>query len=140
MEVAQTTLRNIAVKDYMDSSPATVKSGTPITEVVTTLLSTGRTGIAVVDDKKSVVGFVSEQDCLKPLIQSSYHCDMPVVVDDVMRRDVLTVSVEDSIIELAQSMSEKKPKIYPVIQAGKMVGVIDRKRILAALKDNQQTC
>ena len=58
-----------------------------------------------------------------------------------MRSDVLTVRVEDGIIELAQQMLDVKPKVYPVIdEEGLFVGIISRRDVLKAMDKQQQAC
>jgi CBS domain-containing protein len=57
-----------------------------------------------------------------------------------MRSDVLTVSPEDSIIELAEVMSGQKPKIYPVVNNGQLVGVITRRDVLTAISTQIGAC
>ena len=61
------------VRDIMARHPASIRIGTDLTEVVEVLLRQHMTGLPVVDDADRVVGFVSEQDCLRSLLVSSYH-------------------------------------------------------------------
>ncbi|MGB1271430.1 MAG: CBS domain-containing protein, partial [Endozoicomonas sp.] len=97
-------------------------------------------GLPVVDHNKKLIGFISEQDCIHKMLTSSYHGDFDLMASDVMRSEVLTVSPGDSIIELAASMQSDKPKIYPVIAEGKLLGVISRTQILQALRENLKAC
>ena len=51
-----------------------------------------------------------------------------------MQSEVLTVSLTDDVLNLAQQMLNAKPKIYPVVDAAnKVVGVISRRHILNML-------
>lgn len=131
---------SIDIRHYMNPQPVTVTKGSTLPDVIALLSSQHVSGAPVVDEQSNIVGFVSEQDCLKQLLLGSYHCDQPALVDDVMRSDVLTVNSRDSIIELAQQMGEHKPKIYPVVDNNKLVGVINRQHVLQGLIDNQQHC
>lgn len=51
----------------------------------------------------------------------------------------LTVAPNDSIIELAKEMILHKPKVYPVVDEGKLVGVISRSDVLRALRDHEKS-
>ncbi len=129
-----------SISNYMNAQPVTIAKGVSLIAIIAQLSASHVSGAPVIDEQKNIVGFVSEQDCLKQLLLGSYHCDQTAVVDDVMRTDVLTVHSSDSIIELAQQMSENKPKIYPVVDNDKLVGVINRQHILQGLTENQQHC
>ena len=92
------------------------------------------TGLPSVDDSDHVVGFVSEQDCIKKILESSYRWDEVVKVTKVMEPKVLSVAPGDSVVDVATRMLTDKPKIYPVIKDDLLVGVITRAAILRALK------
>jgi CBS domain-containing protein len=58
-----------------------------------------------------------------------------------MHQDVLSVSPEMSIIELADMMKVGKPKVYPVVDdKGKLVGIITRSDVLRALGVTLNEC
>ena len=97
-------------------------------------------GAAVVDDSGNLVGFLSQQDCLAVMIKSSYHCDMTSVVKDCMRTEVLFVEPDDSILHLAEQMLGLKPKVYPVVEHGKVIGTINRTNVLKAMNIYMQQC
>ena len=124
---------HILVSDYMDHQPAVIYCNTPITEVVHILLDKGITGAPVVNRKKEVLGFVSEKDCIKNLLSNSYHAEGETTVNDVMRTNALVMHPNDSIIDLAHSMEDNLPKVYPVVEDGRLVGVISRAHVLKAL-------
>lgn len=133
-------MHSILVKDYMDYDPHAVSIHTNIRDAVQSLLNAGVIGCPVIDDNEQVVGFVSEQDCIKELLNDAFYCEEPAAVNTVMRTDVLTVTPETSIVEVAQTMLKNKPKNYPVIDDGKLVGLINRSHILKALIENENDC
>ncbi len=56
-----------------------------------------------------------------------------------MRTDVLSVKPYDSVIELAQTMLQPKPKVYPVVgDDGKLLGTICRNDVLKAIDQHMQ--
>lgn len=131
---------SISVGNYMNPRPTKVPAGTALGQVAKLLADNHISGAPVVSQDNQVIGFVSEQDCLKQLLLGSYHCDQPAVVEDVMRSAVVSVKQDDSIIDLAENMGDHKPKIYPVTDNGILVGVVTRQHVLAALEENQQHC
>ncbi|WP_417565241.1 CBS domain-containing protein [Marinobacter sp.] len=126
-------MRSLKVSDVMWNHIEPIRCGTPLTKVVKTLLHNHVTGLPVVDENRKVLGFVSEQDCIHSLLVSSYHHEGDPIVDDVMFRKPLTISPEMSVVDLAQNLGAGKPKVYPVVDHGKLVGIVTRTAILAEL-------
>ena len=61
-------------------------------------------------------------------------------MSDCMHPDVISVGPDTSIIELADMMQVGKPKVYPVIDNGKLVGIITRRDVLRAVAKNLDDC
>lgn len=125
----------------MQLRPIKLTANMPVATAVDKLLKSTHIGAPVVDDTDTLIGWVSEQDCLATLLESSYYCEEVAIVADLMKKDVLTVKARDSIIELAQQMLAAKPKVYPVIDdSGLLVGIISRRDVLKAMDKQQQSC
>lgn len=133
-------MHSILVRDYMQRNTHAISVNSNTAEVVDRLLKSGMTGVPVIDDNEYVVGFVSEQDCIKEMLNGAFFCDEPPSVTTVMTAEVLTVTPSTSIVEMAQTMLHQKPKNYPVVSDGKLVGIITRRHILQALIDNDEDC
>ncbi|QUM80498.1 CBS domain-containing protein [Moritella sp. 5] len=134
-------MNSLKVSDYMQLRPVKLTANMPVATAVDRLLRSTHIGAPVVNDSDTLIGWISEQDCLASLLESSYYCEEVAIVEDLMRKDVLTVRVTDSIIELAQQMLEEKPKVYPVIDdEGLLVGIISRRNVLKAMDKQQQAC
>ena len=132
--------RSILVKDYMVQQPPKVKCSTPISDVINILIKNNVSGAPVVDEDNKVIGYVSEQDCIHQVLADSYYCEMTTVVNKVMSEQVVTVSPKDNIVDLASQMQNGKPKHFPVVEAGKLVGLIRRSDILRALANELDFC
>ena len=134
-------MQEMTVRALMAKHPMAIKTGTELTEVVDALLQHKFTGLPVVDSQNKVVGFVSEQDCLRKLLISSYHCEGSLVVEDFMHDQPLTVKEDDSAVNVAELMVTEKPKIYPGVDAqGILTGLLTREQVLRALKDSRRGC
>lgn len=129
-------MSSILVKDYMQANVQVIKADASVREVVEHLLRWNITGAPVVDESRAVIGFVSEQDCMKEMLNSAFYAEDSAQVITIMRRDVLSVTPDTSILEIAETMLGNKPKNYPVIERGKLVGLINRRHILQALKQH----
>lgn len=133
-------MHSILVRDYMQRDTHAISVNANTAEVVERLLKSGMTGVPVIDDREAVVGFVSEQDCIKEMLNGAFFCDEAPSVRTVMTTEVLTVTPSTSIVEMAQTMLHQKPKNYPVVSDGRLVGIITRRHILQALIDNDEDC
>ncbi len=111
-----------------------------LAEALDRLHHSGLSGLPVLDDQQQLVGFLSEQDCIPSLITGSYHCDTRTQVEDMMSRTPLSVDPDDSILDLARQMSGAKPKIYPVLEQGKVIGIISRHQVMQALNQQMKGC
>ncbi|PFG52309.1 CBS domain protein [Marinobacter sp. LV10R520-4] len=123
----------LRVSDVMSNHIEPIRCGTPLTKVVKALLENHISGLPVVDASRRLLGFVSEQDCIHALLVSNYHCEGDPIVDDVMFREPLSISPGTSIVDLAQKLGAGKPKVYPVVDHGKLVGIVTRSAILEHL-------
>lgn len=121
----------LTIEECMSTQFVSFKASTPVVEAATELVKNELLGGPVIDDSGYLMGWISEQDCLKTVIQVLYFSERVANVSDIMRTPVLTVSLKDNVIDLATQMLELKPKIYPVINEDrKVIGVISRRRIL----------
>lgn len=124
----------LKVADYMNRHPVTFELDMPVELAVERLIKGRQTGGPVIDNKRKIIGFISEQDCLARMLMSTYHDQQAASVADVMQTNVLTVKDYDGIIDLAQTMLKAKPKLYPVVDDdGYLLGIISRTDVLAAI-------
>lgn len=117
-----------------------VYPNTSIDDCARNLAARKLSGAPVTDKYDKLIGFVSEQDLLEPLMQSVYYCHSPSNIASVMREDVLFVSPSNQVMQVAKLMMEDKPKIFPVVEDGRLVGIITRRQVTSALLRAQDTC
>ncbi len=133
-------MESLKVKDYMNIRPVTFSESMSLSAALDKLLTAKQIGGPVINEHKQVVGFISEQDMIHKLLKVGYHCQDSHTVSECMRVDVLTVSGDDTIIVLAETMTGQKPKIYPVVDDGRLVGVITRRDVLTAISNQIGAC
>ncbi|MEO0443792.1 MAG: CBS domain-containing protein [Pseudomonadota bacterium] len=133
-------MHSILVTDYMNHQPSVVNTSTNVREAVELLLEKHFTGVPVVDDANNLVGYLSEQDCIEEMLNDAFYCEEPAAVSKVMQTEVMSVTPNTTIVEIAQTIIKNRPKNYPVIDNGKLVGVISRSDVLKALVENDDDC
>lgn len=127
-------MESLKISDHMNQRPVTFTSDMTVAEAVERLLLAKQMGGPVIDTYNKVIGFLSEQDCLVQMIESSYYREQVAQVKDIMKTEVLAIKPYTSVIELAQQMTTAKPKVYPVVDDdGYLLGTINRSALLHAL-------
>ncbi|WP_163561024.1 CBS domain-containing protein [Halomonas sp. NO4] len=121
------------VRDIMSRDCYRVTENTSVTTLSEGLALHRLPGVPVVDSHDHLIGFISEQDVLGKVLESAYLNDEPPLVRELMRHEVLAVSPTKSITDLAQEMLGTKPKVYPVTEQGRLVGIVTRRDVLSAL-------
>lgn len=123
-----------SIADYMNKDFAIIKPDMLVVEASKKLIQKEMLGGPVVDDDGKLLGWISEQECLQVTIQVVYYNQRVATVSDIMSKEVLSVTAEQDPLELAQQMLKQKPKSYPVVdKSNKVIGVINRRRILRML-------
>jgi len=114
-------------KDIMTTRVVTVKPSTPIADAARLLVRRKISGVPVVDekDKTKVVGILTEADLLAAPSGAK-------TVAEVMRKRVISVSPETPIDEIAAILVKRKIKRVPVLEGGKLVGIVSRIDVLRA--------
>ncbi|GLC27247.1 CBS domain-containing protein [Roseisolibacter agri] len=145
---AQVALRDqLIVRDLMTERPRSVSPDAPLKDAALDMVRAGVAGLPVVDDGGRVVGMLSQRELLQHLLNSYLQRGhaapapgAPGVVDarsrtvrDVMTRQVLCVSPEQPVAEVAAMMTNKDVDRVPVVREGRLVGFLTRGDIVRKL-------
>lgn len=126
-------LKNITVREYMSPNPVVFRPEMDVYEAIRKLLEIRTTGAPVVDAHGKLIGAFSELDCLRVVVTSAYHEDMGGKVSEFMTHDLTLMDANDSILDAAEKFSKSALRHFPVMEEGKLVGVISRVDVLKAL-------
>jgi len=139
------------VRDIMTRDVITVTPTTPIRGAAQALVAHGISGLPVVDDAGRVVGVLSEGDLIlrhKPRerlpwwrvffedgerLAREYQKALGVTVGEVMTRAVISVSPDFEVESAAAILDEHRVRRVPVIEAGRLVGIVSRGDLVRAL-------
>ena len=130
-------LRSVELSDYMLRSPIRVPADMTVYEAAHIILNHKVSGVLVVDELNQLLGMLSELDCLRVMLASSYNDEEFVVgtVADVMTKKVESHHPHDDIIDVAASMLEHKHRRRPVIENNKVVGQVTCRQILRVITE-----
>lgn len=139
----------LTARDIMTREVVTVTEDTTIRELAG-IITTHRIGsVPVVDGEGKLVGIVTETDLIEQ--DKSFHIPTvitlfdwviylesekkfekelkrmtAVTVGEICSREVITVDPETPVSEIADIMSGKKIHAVPVVEEGKLVGIVSR--------------
>lgn len=130
----------LTVRDHMLRQIPTLTVDMSLPQALDRVIDSALGGLPVVDGERRLVGFLSERDCLPSLLSSSYHCDLRTRVGDLMSQVPLSVAPDESILTLAERMSAPGPRLYPVVDQGRLIGAIGRRQVTAALNQELKQC
>jgi CBS domain-containing protein len=93
-------------------------------------------GVVVVDEQQRVVGILTERDCIAAAVRSGYFDERRGGVAEFMSRDVETVGSDDRLMDVAERFVSSPYRRFPVVDGGKLVGVLSRRDVLRALRSD----
>ncbi|MBY6082762.1 MULTISPECIES: CBS domain-containing protein [Ruegeria] len=126
------------VRDYMTRTVISVKPDTEILRALHLMHAHDISNAPVVDDRGALTGILSDRDCIRGVLQATYHSELAGLVGDFMASDVKTVGPDEGLISATRSLLHLPHRLYPVVAGGDLVGVISRRDIIAALTDRWQ--
>jgi CBS domain-containing protein len=141
------------VHDVMTWGAITVRPDDSVTRAVQLMLQNKISGLPVVDDEGEFVGIVTEGDFLRRgelgtqrqrprwlefllgpgRLAAEYVQASGQKVAQVMTREAKTITPETPIEEVVRLMERHRVKRLPVVQGGKLVGIVSRADLLHAL-------
>jgi CBS domain-containing protein len=122
------------VQDLIRIKGDQVWSISPETTVIDALqiLAEKRVGALLVLEDDQIAGIVSERDFVRR-IASDRSCHLGQPVREIMTCDVFTISPEDDIEACMQWMTEKHIRHLPVVEHGKLVGLVSIGDVVKAI-------
>jgi CBS-domain-containing membrane protein len=140
-------------RDVMTTKVVTVRPDTRVEQIAALLLERRISGVPVIDADGRLVGIVTEGDLMRrPEMGTERHRGWWLQLfgdereraaeyarahgsraEQVMTRNVVTVTEETSLGEIARLLEERRIKRVPVVRDGKVVGIVSRANLLHGL-------
>ena len=114
-------LAKYRVGDIMTSNPIYVTPDTTVKDVIDLMLKHKHLGYPAVENDR-VVGIVTLKDIM--------NADENDVVANVMSREVVVVTPNTEVFEALKLMTEKRIGRIPVVEDGKLVGIVSKSDIV----------
>jgi CBS domain-containing protein len=139
--------------DVMVSAVISVRPNARVGEVASILLASHISAVPVIDEEGELLGIVSEGDLMrrpeagterrrswwleqftgKQVLAAEYVKSHSHKVSDVMTRAVITATPDTPLGKIATLLEKHRIKRVPIVQNGKVVGIVSRANLLQAL-------
>lgn len=124
------SLKDVKARDIMVEELITITPQEKIAFADLLMTRNNIGGLPVVEQGK-IVGIITQRD-----IMFARHYEVGrLKAGDLMSRNLITVGPEASLKEILTLMLEKKIERLPVVEDGKLLGLIVHDRILRAVRD-----
>ena len=120
-------MKTTKAADIMTTNVITAKKDMVLTEVIGLLLRWHISALPIVDDEDKMVGIVSEIDLVNLTFDGNAA---DTIVEEVMVRNIVSFSPNTELADLVQSFSKRHLRRVPIIDKGKVVGIVSRRDIL----------
>ena len=127
-------LHSVDLRDYMITNPIKVREDANLFDTMKIIIDNKVSGVCVKNEDKTLVGVLSEMDCLAAILKATYNEVGVGLVKEYMTKDVIVAHPSEGIINIAQDMLLKHQRRRPVVENGKLVGQVSCRQLLTAVK------
>jgi CBS domain-containing protein len=141
------------VADIMTRTPLAVRMDATLLEAATIMVQSRVSGLPVIDEEGSLVGMISEGDLIRRAelgttgrpasrlltflspgrVAHDYVRTHGLSVSEVMSGNVIWVSPDASLADVAEAMETHQVKRLPVMKDGRLIGIVSRADLLRVL-------
>ncbi len=114
-------------RDIMTIKVCTISPEASVQEVAQLLYQKRISGMPVVNVDGMIIGIITEADIISKANREGLR------VADIMSHEIIAVSEETPVSEIARLLTERKIKRVPVLREGKLVGIVSRADIVHAV-------
>jgi CBS domain-containing protein len=130
--------------DVMRTNVLTIAPESTILHATRVMLENKVSALPVLENEK-LIGILTSSDLLRFIITMYTTLDKKVTVADYMTDEVVTVSRDTTLLEAHTLMGAKRIRSLPVIEEGKIVGLVTRTDLMSsdpsrpAMQNSQET-
>jgi len=121
----------LETKDIMTKDVICIKKDTPIIEALRLMAKNKVTGIPVVEEDRTLVGILSEQDVLR--LFHTFDEEKDRTVSEFMTQPAIHFDQEERLLDVCYCLRDNSIRRVPVTSHGKVVGVISRSDIIKCI-------
>ena len=119
----------IKVGDIMTRSFIFVSPETNLGDCAKTMVKK-RVGSLIIQEGGKLKGILTEKDIIWAVVKKTRKGLKDILVSDLMKKKVFTIKPSADIIEAMKRFKKKKVRRLPVVENGKLIGLLTEKDIL----------
>jgi CBS domain-containing protein len=120
-------MKDRKAQDIMTAPLVTVRKDMLLTEVIRLLVRWHISGAPVVEEGDRLVGIITEHDLINFALSGEAA---ETRVEEAMTRDVVSFPPDADIETLVQSCAARRIRRVPIVQDGRLIGIVSRHDIL----------
>ena len=117
-------------RDIMTTNVVTARPDMLVIDVIRTLLRLHISGLPVVDDDGNLLGIITEHDIVNFIISGNAA---DTKASEVMTKTVETYAPDTPFEEIVNHFAAHRIRRVPVVEGGKVVGIISRRDIIVEM-------
>lgn len=145
--------------DVMVHNVITIGPQAPVSKAAKLLCENDISAVPVVDEQGDVVGIISEADLIRreeigtekrhygwleavmpaTMLASEFAHSHGTIVEEVMSKHVVSAKPDTPLAEIAALLERHRIKRVPIIEQGKIVGIVSRANLVQALASASST-
>ena len=110
-----------------------LQTDTSIRSAAAALVKARTAAAPVVGEDGRLVGLLTQKDCFRSALHASYYREWTGRVEDHMSRDIITLHPQDDLIRAAEMFLLHPHRVFPVCDAGTVLGMVHRSDVLSEL-------
>jgi CBS domain-containing protein len=121
------------IRDGMATDTPRLSPGDPIRQAVAALVESGAHAAPVVQAGGALCGILTEKDCFRSVLHASYYQEWRGTVAEHMTTEVVSIEASEDMVIAAEMFLSLPHRVLPVLDDGKLVGMLERGAVMAAL-------
>jgi CBS domain-containing protein len=125
-----------SVRDAMTENPRSIGASASVVEAAR-LMRDEHIGSLPITDDEELVGMITDRDITTRVVAEA--ADPKVTsVGDVVSRDLISVEPDEDLEEAVQLMASHQVRRLPVVENGRLVGIVAQADVALTLRENEQ--
>jgi CBS domain-containing protein len=124
-----------SVRDAMTENPRSIGASASVVEAAR-LMREGDIGSLPITDEERLIGMITDRDITTRVVAEAAD-PSTTSVGDVYSRDLISVEPDNDLEAAVELMARHQVRRLPVVEGGRLVGIVAQADIALALKENE---
>ena len=125
-----------SVRDAMTENPRSIGASASVVEAAR-LMRDEHIGSLPITDDEELVGMITDRDITTRVVAEAADPKM-TSVGDVVSRHLISIEPDEDLEEAVQLMASHQVRRLPVVENGRLVGIVAQADVALNLRENEQ--